>query len=162
MTSLSKLFLPGILFLIHLYINILNAQSPCTQFVGGKISQPDVTYRGVSLAVSIAGDAIYIGGIKNDSLLIIKRSLDAHVLWARTIEVTPGLGDNIISMLVDREGMIAISGVVGDNNFINGGSIFVVRYDPNNDQVLWSKTFTESIPRNFNTTIIQKVGTVII
>ncbi len=146
------------LFLFSTNFRSIAAQSACTHFFGGFISQPQTIMRGISLAATPEGDGIYMAGLKQDSVLLIKRDLSGYIIWAKTFDVIPGKIDHLSTILVDAEGMIACAGTTGNNFSIDGGTVFVFRYNPYTDKVLWVKEFLPTVTRNFCLTMIQKSG----
>ncbi len=95
--------------------------------------------RGYSLASSPDGAYIYLGGIKNDSALILKMSFEGVVQWTRTFDIVPGREDHIHKLLVDAEGMIGVAGTAGSQT--NGGTVFAFRYNPDSNIILWAKEY---------------------
>ena len=108
--------------------------------------------KGKSMALRPDKQAFYVGGQQDDDLLLFEMDLQGGVLWARIINLAPGEEEHISSMFVDDEGMLAVAGMIGDHN--QGGSIFALRFDPINKQVLWSKRYT-SFPRNYSFSVVE-------
>src|SRR5678815_2255615 len=92
----------------------------------------------------------------NDSAMLIRYDLQGKIIWSRTFDIVPDLADHISAVLLDSDGMLAVSGTAGEIDNVEGGPIFVFRYDPENNQVLWTKEFTNTSSRNYNWTIIEK------
>ncbi|MFZ1677245.1 MAG: hypothetical protein WBP41_21325 [Saprospiraceae bacterium] len=97
---------------------------------------------GYSVAASESEKILYVGGIKNDSLLLLKVNSNGNIEWARTFDVVKGKADHINGMFVDSDGMLGIAGTAG--SLINGGSAFALRYNPQSNTILWSEVFTST------------------
>lgn len=95
--------------------------------------------KGYSLAVDENENALYVGGIKDDSLVLIRIDLNGFVEWVRTIDLIPFRQEHIMGLVVDSEGMLTAGGIVGTTE--GGGSIFAFRYNPVSDQILWAKEY---------------------
>src|SRR5687767_3975543 len=108
--------------------------------------------RGVALSPTFQNDGFYVAGRKDDSTRIMKFDLSGVVLWSRTFDIFPGKQENVNSMLLDSEGMLAVSGTGGSVPI--GNSVFAFRYDPNNNTVLWAKEYIHTSRTN-NFSIIQ-------
>ncbi|HUR31062.1 MAG TPA: hypothetical protein VMZ69_06490, partial [Saprospiraceae bacterium] len=125
----------------------------CGNSIGYIYGTPDGNERGYCLASTTENDAFYVAGIKNDSTRIMKVDLAGTVLWSRTFDIVPGKKENVNSILLDSEGMLGVSGTVGE--FPIGSSVFAFRYNPNNNSILWDKEYVNNWPGN-NFSIIQK------
>ncbi|MEP6794622.1 MAG: gliding motility-associated C-terminal domain-containing protein [Saprospiraceae bacterium] len=136
---------------IHDYIL---AQGGCVTSAGAIYGLPTGDVEGISLAATSGNDGVYVAGIKEDSTLLVKVNLFGIVEWARTFDIVPGQDDNVTSILVDSDGMIAVSGTGGVPGS-SGTVVFVFRFNPNNQQILWAKTYFTT-PGNYNFGIIQK------
>lgn len=132
------------------------SQQGCIREYGPYFEIPGKSLHGYSLAARRENDGFYLGGLLNDSALLVRYDLSGKVLWARTFDVVSGKADHISAVLLDSDGMLAVSGTAGEIDNTNGGPIFVFRYDPENDQVLWTMEFVTAVTRNFNWTIIEK------
>lgn len=109
--------------------------------------------KGYSLTASPEGKYIYVGGIKRDSAVILKISVEGQLLWTRTFDVVPGRQDHIHKLFVDSEGMIAAAGTAGTQT--NGGSVFAFRYNPDANLILWAKQYI-STSNNYCLGMIEK------
>jgi hypothetical protein len=72
--------------------------------------------------------------------------------WSRTFDIVPNEPDIIFRILVDSEGMIGVSGIAGSQN--GGGTVFVFRYNPFSNTVLWAVELI-STSVNYNMGMIQ-------
>ena len=108
--------------------------------------------KGYSLSASLDQQSVYVGGIKRDSAVILNVSTSGEVIWTRTFDVVPGKPDHIYRVLTDADGMIGVSGIAGSQQ--TGGTIFVFRYDPSLNEVLWAKELLIS-GSNFNLGMIE-------
>ncbi|MEP6794621.1 MAG: hypothetical protein ABJB16_09870 [Saprospiraceae bacterium] len=99
---------------------------------------------GYSLAASESEKVLYVGGIKNDSLLLLKMNTKGNIEWARRFDVVEGKADHINGMFVDTDGMLGIAGTAG--SLIDGGSVFALRYNPLLNTILWSYQFNSTSP----------------
>ncbi|MGB3073845.1 MAG: hypothetical protein WBB36_00915, partial [Chitinophagales bacterium] len=137
---------------VHLIVN--NCQpDPCGLTIGSLYGPVNGNARGYTLAATPQNDGFYAAGLKDDSVLILKVNLSGRVLWARTFDVVPGIADHVNAMIEDSDGMLALAGTAGDPNV--KASVFVFRYNPGTNSVLWTKEFF-SAPRSFNFSLIQK------
>lgn len=137
---------------LHLVVKSCTSD-PCEGVIGAIYGIPEGDARGYSLAATPDNDGFYLAGLRKDSVLMLKVSLTGEVIWARTLDIVPGEKDDIAALVLDSEGMIAVSGTKG--NPVDNGSVYVFRYNPNTNQVLWSKTYSHS-PSNYNFSLMQK------
>jgi len=146
---------------ICILINLINvtlsvsikAQSDCVTSVGSIYGSPSGNERGYSLAATSENDGFYLAGLKEDSVLNLKVDLAGGVQWARTFDIVPEEEDHVNAIIVDSDGMLALAGTAGDLNV--EAFVFVFRYNPNSNQVLWANEYF-STPRSFNFSMIQK------
>ena len=108
---------------------------------------------GFSLAASLDQKSVFVGGIRGDSAVLLKVNTTGEIEWTRTFDVVPGRQDFIYRVLVDQDGMIGVSGIAGTQ--LSGGTVFVFRYDPDNNTMLWAKELI-STSTNFNLGMIEK------
>lgn len=87
---------------------------------------------------STSNDELLIGGQKDDASLLLLLDEGGNLLWERSFDITAG-PDFITNLWVDAEGMLVMIGRDASNA---AATNFVVRYDYQNDVVLWSKQFT--------------------
>lgn len=107
---------------------------------------------GFSLAASLDQKSVFVGGIRGDSAVLLKVNTTGEIEWTRTFDVVPGKQDFIYKVLVDQDGMIGVSGIAGTQ--LNGGTVFVFRYHPDNNTILWAKELI-STSTNFNLGMIE-------
>jgi hypothetical protein len=108
--------------------------------------------RGYSIAVSPEGDALYVGGIKRDSAMIIRMTPSGQIEWVRTFDVVPNQADHISKLLMDSEGWLVVSGVAG--SFDMGGTVFAFRYHPVSHTIQWARSYTSTVP-NYHQDMIE-------
>jgi hypothetical protein len=113
----------------------------CVSDNGPYLEIPGKILHGYSLAPRRENDGFYLGGLLNDSAMLIRYDLQGKIIWSRTFDIVPDLADHISAVLLDSDGMLAVSGTAGEIDNVEGGPIFVFRYDPDNNQVLWTKEF---------------------
>ncbi len=130
----------------------VHCQTPCDPVFAHIVGSVIDDERGYSLTLSNDQSKLYVAGIRNDSALIIQADLNGQVMWARTFDVVPGQADHIYRILVDSDGMLGVSGIAGDP--ANGGTVFVFRYDPIRNQILWSEKII-STSTNYNMGMIE-------
>ncbi|HJW31196.1 MAG TPA: hypothetical protein VJ508_18340, partial [Saprospiraceae bacterium] len=98
--------------------------------------------KGYAVAASAVENAVYVAGTINDSLMIIRVKSNGMMDWARKFDVIPGKAESINGMILDASGKLAIVGITG---VINAqGNLFVCRYDPVNNAMLWVKEETST------------------
>ncbi len=132
---------------------ILYAQEGCSPDyvrVFGSLLKDEM---GFSLASSLDQKSVFVGGIRGDSAVLLKVNTTGEIEWTRAFDVVPGKQDFIYKVLVDQDGMIGVSGIAGTQ--LTGGTVFIFRYDPDNDTMLWAKELI-STSTNFNLGIIEK------
>ena len=134
------------------FIGVLEGISQCQNTFGILLGSIVENERGYSLTPSPDGEYIYVGGIKRDSALILKVSVSGKIQWSRTFDIVPGRADHIHRVFVDAEGMIGVAGTAGTQT--NGGTIFALRYDPENNNVLWANEYI-STSNNYNLGMIE-------
>ena len=135
------------------FICPLDGKSQCQTTFGSLLGSVVENERGYSLTPSPDGKYIYVGGIREDSALIIKLSISGDIQWTRTFNVVPGREDHIHSLFVDAEGMLGVAGTAGTQT--NGGTIFAFRYDPENNSILWANEYI-STSNNYSLGMIEK------
>ncbi len=152
--------MPGRIFiLIFLCINCFctkgKAQSGCITSTGAIYGSPTSNERGKTLAATPGNDGFYVGGSKEDSVIILKVDLLGSVEWARTFDIVPNEEEHVVSIIVDSDGMLALAGIAGDQG--SGGTVFMFRYNPGTNQILWAKEYLSS-PTNYCFSMIQMGG----
>lgn len=107
---------------------------------------------GFCIASSPDQKSIYLGGIRGDSALVLKIDPSGQLDWTRSFAFVPGVPNHIYGIIVDSEGKVVISGFAGQQ--LNGGTIFIARYDPDLNKILWAKKLTGGSD-NFNLGLIE-------
>lgn len=138
---------------LNLLVN--ECQSECGIQIGAVYGGSNDDIRGHSLAATLDNNGFYVAGYKNDSVLISKMDLSGHIEWSRTFSIVPSREHNVSAIIVDSEGMVAITGVAGNPGAGGSGTIFAFRYDPASNQVLWAREYING-NRNYSFSIIQK------
>lgn len=136
-----------------LQLTINACQSECEVIIGSIYGAPSSNETGISIAFSPQDNSVYVTGTKEDSTFIIKMNTDGSVVWSKTIDVYPDGDEFPTGILVDSEGMLAIVGTTGE--YFVGGDIYVIRYDPVSQTLLWANTYDHA-PRDFSFGLIQK------
>lgn len=137
------------------YFNLFS-QGGCLQSVGVIYGSPGDNERAKSILPTPSQDGLYIIGYKNDSTLIARLKLNGEVVWSRTIDMLPGKADNVTTAILDDEDMIVGIGIGG--SYSNGGTAFAFRFNPNNQNVLWSREYITNLDRTYAFAIVQKPG----
>lgn len=119
--------------------NLNSYISLCDSLSAGIYEGINDDIRGYSIALTTDRDGLFVGGFKNDSVLIVRMDLEGKVGWARTFSVIPGREHNISTLLVDAEGMVAITGIAG--NPTSNATTFAMRYNPLTNQILWAREY---------------------
>lgn len=144
--------------LIYLFIILLlgnlKAQGDCISFVGGIYSAPNDNARAKCLIPTLAKDGFYAVAMKADSVLIFKFDPAGKVIWSRTFDIVPGKTDHVSAAILDSEGMLLVAGISGD--YINGGSVFGCRYNPETQEILWANEYVNPDVRNYSFAVAQK------
>ncbi|HUR32036.1 MAG TPA: hypothetical protein VMZ69_11440, partial [Saprospiraceae bacterium] len=130
-------------------------QQECSQLSGIIFGSDNGDERGYSLAPTEDNNGFYVGGFKNDSVSIIKMDLHGRIEWYRTIDVGSGVASHLTRIMLDSDGMLVLAGTHG--GFPYGNSIFVIRYDPDINQILWSKKYRFT-PQTEHYSLLQKGG----
>src|SRR5687767_11042699 len=131
----------------------LQGQSDCIESYGTIYGLPDGNERGTCLVASPGNDAMYVAGMKEDSVLLLKVDLLGEILWSRTFDVIPGQEEFVTCIILDSDGMLAIAGIAGDLSV--GATVFILRYDPEDHQVQWASEYITA-PNNLVNSLIQK------
>ena len=131
-----------------------SAAQPCLTAFGPVYGTPEGNEYGYSLAATLSNDAFYIGGVKDDSTLVVKMNTLGVVLWSRTFEIIPGTICHAASIFVDSDGMICMSGTAGDQG--TGGNLFACRYDPDADAILWAREYVTAAHSMYGFSAIEK------
>jgi len=146
--SFTRIFFPIICIWLP-----FTGQSQCENqyaYLLGSIIEDE---KGYSLTASPDGQFVYVGGIKKDSALILKLSMDGHLEWSRTFDIVHGRQDHIHKLFVDAEGMLGVAGTAGSQT--GGGTVFVMRYNPETNTILWANEYI-STSINFCLGMIEK------
>lgn len=142
--------------LLILYFTILlhsiSAQN-CDGTIGSIYGADGSDEEGNSIAITAAGDGYYVAGSKDGLSLITKFKLNGEVEWSRSFNVIPGEIQDISSILLDADGMLALAGTTGGG--IPGTGVFIFRYDPENNLILWANEI-ETSTNNEAHSIIQR------
>ncbi|MEO5905143.1 MAG: hypothetical protein ABIQ11_00340, partial [Saprospiraceae bacterium] len=125
----------------------------CNRIVGSIYGTSGSDERGYCLIPNALNDGLYVAGSKDNKILILEVDLMGEVRWTRTFDLFPGEQEYPFAIILDSDGMLAVSGTTGVISV--GGITFILRYDPQNHQVLWAKEY-ESAPNADSDGIIQK------
>jgi hypothetical protein len=126
---------------------VVSTEACCDKGTSAILGEAGVRERGFSVSPTREQDGFYIAGLRNDSLLLMKMSLNGEEVWSRVIDVTPGNADYAVSIITDSEGMVGISGIAGSNPAI-GGNSWVLRYNPYTQSVLWIREVFTQLSRD--------------
>ncbi len=144
--------LPLILaFLLSLTLNV-TSQTSCVSTFARSIGSAFSDEAGYTLAIDEVNKVIYLGGAVNDSTLILKMNADGNILWARAFDVLPGEPERPYALILDSEGKLCLSGMT---DISAGGKIFLLKYDPDLQQVLWAHQYV-SKSKNYGFSLIEK------
>ncbi|HZV45266.1 MAG TPA: gliding motility-associated C-terminal domain-containing protein [Saprospiraceae bacterium] len=141
-----------ILGLLSSLVSTGYGQTPCQEnyfSVLGSLIQDET---GFCITSSPDQQSIYLGGIRGDSALVLKIDPSGRLDWTRSFAFVPGVPNQIYGIIVDSEGKVVISGFAGQP--LNGGTIFIARYDADNNKILWAKKLTAGSD-NFNLGLIE-------
>ena len=130
----------------------ITAQTTCTSTFVKTIGSAISNESGYSLAMDDVQKVIYVGGSINDSTMLVKVNADGEILWSRTFDVIPVHIERVIALILDSDGMLCLAGMT-DNS--SGGVAFLVKYDPEQDQILWAKIY-EQPSLNYAFGLIEK------
>ena len=130
----------SIIFLIVIATVRPFAQIGCNETYAKALGSLIDNERGYSLAVSNQEPVIYLGGLKNDSVVILKILISGVIEWTRTFDFIPGRADYLHGFIVDSEGMIVGSGGVDSPQ--QGTTVFAFRYNPGNNTMLWANDYS--------------------
>ncbi|MFZ1676713.1 MAG: dockerin type I domain-containing protein [Saprospiraceae bacterium] len=134
-------------------ITTLSCQAECGNISSTLYGNPERNERGYCLTSTPEKDGFYLGGFSDGKATITKMGLNGSVIWARSFDIVPGKADHIHSMLIDAEGMLAVSGTALTVN--GSGSCFAMRYDPDYNLVSWVKEYANATQIE-NYSIIEK------
>jgi|GEM_PF-2129374 len=140
-------------FLIIIFSPALQSQNACLNQVGAIYGSPQLNERGKCLIPAPDHEHFYLIGMIEDSVLIAWVDLKGEVLWAKSFDIVPGKRDNVSASIIDSDGMLVTVGIAGD--YDDGGTIFAFRYDPVNQQVIWSKNYVNSSGRSYSFAVVQ-------
>ncbi len=107
---------------------------------------------GYTMAVDEINKVIYLAGSVNDSTLIFKINTEGDILWARAFDVLPGEPERPCGLILDSDGMLCLSGMT---DLSAGGNIFILKYDPVAQLVLWTRQYV-SKSKNYVYSFIEK------
>jgi gliding motility-associated-like protein len=136
-----------------LHLQVIPCQVECGQFSASIYGVTGTGEHGQCLVPTPENDGVYLAANKEDSTLLVKIDLQGNWIWTKTIDAVKNDHEIPAGILVDADGMIAISGTA--RNPVNGGSLYAIRYDPVNHQILWAREYNHS-PRDFNFDIEEK------
>lgn len=118
------------LLTIYFCNNLGAQQCPFAGVYGSSV--PDF---GTVVVPTLEKDGFYIGGSTFDSLLILKVNLNGQVIWRRAVLHSTQQYNGLGSMILDAEGNLTL--ITGTPQ--TDDPIFMTRYDPLNNSVLWTK-----------------------
>lgn len=138
-------------FLLSLTSNI-TSQISCTSSFAKRIGSPLSTEGGNSLAVDELNGVLYAAGYAADSTLLVKMNLDGDIIWSRAFDVLANQPERVAAVILDSEGMLVIAGMTDLNT---GGKVYMLKYDPDLDLILWVNEY-QSHSNNYGNTMIEK------
>ena len=98
--------------------------------------------RGYTLAFSETNKVIYLGGVLRDSVSISAVCPDGHISWTRCFDMVPGRADHLHGLIEDSDGMLVGTGVGVAGG--SSGELFVFRYNPSADQMMWANRYAST------------------
>jgi hypothetical protein len=122
-------------------------KSSCGSDVTSIYGTEQLIERGYSLSPTAEGDGYYICGVRDDSVLILKRNLQHIIEWAVTIGVHPNRNDHPVSIITDADGMMGVVGMSAEILYA-GGEPFALRFNPYTQQLLWLRQFDTPVNRD--------------
>ena len=123
-----------------IHVSFAACQPACNQTSGIILGSATEVQRGYSLAPAMDNKSFYVAGLKNDSITITKMALNGVVEWFRILDLAMGLAAHISTVILDSEGNLILAGNLGGFPFAN--STFVIKYNPDLNTILWSKSYT--------------------
>ncbi|MEZ4955021.1 MAG: CARDB domain-containing protein [Saprospiraceae bacterium] len=130
--SLNRLALAILLTISTLFTHSLFAQTCDSTFIK-RIGSYGMTEQGRKI-VPLQDGNLLIGGNKDNASLLLKITPQGEVIWERVFDLSP-TADYFYEMIIDSEGMLVLVGRYAMNS--NTVS-FIMRYDYQNDMVLWT------------------------
>jgi gliding motility-associated-like protein len=130
----------------------LHAQSDCITSYAKAIGSVTETEKGYCLAAGISDDLLYVGGLRNDSVVILEVSATGNMLHTWTFDFIPGKADHLHGLIVDTEGKIV--GLGGTESPQSGSGVFAFRFDPANHTMMWAKEYRSSF-QNYSNGIFE-------
>lgn len=118
-----------VLFFDCLALGQLPCQATYAKIIGTSVDKE----RGYSLALSKDRNHIYLGGFKNDNVVVLLFELNGKLVWTRVLETNGA--EHLSAILVDSDDKIVIAGTSGSPDA--GGEGFILRYDPSINTILW-------------------------
>jgi hypothetical protein len=144
------------LFLIPVLICSLTqeviSQTSCSSTFAKTLGSQLTNEIGYSIATDTVNNVLYIGGSVSDSTLLIKMKPDGEILWSRTFDILRESAERVCGVIIDSDGMICVSGMTDAST---GGFTYLMKYDPDQDVVLYAKQYT-STSANFGQFLIEK------
>ncbi len=136
-------------------LSVISCEPDCGVIMGSIYGDPDLNETADCLAATPQNDGMYVAGIRNQHVILMRLNLKGVVSWSKVFDVVQNKPEFVNCIMVDSDGNILLSGIAGPAQISQGGTPFALKYDPFTHQVLWSKEFTTH-SRNYNNSIIQK------
>lgn len=130
----------------------LSSQTSCASTFAKTIGSQLTNEVGYSIATDTANNILFIGGSVNDSTLLIKMKTDGEIIWSRTFDILRQSAERVCGVIIDSDGMICVSGMTDAST---GGFTFLLKYDPDQNTVIYAKQYT-STSSNFGQFLIEK------
>lgn len=137
--------------IILVYISLITATGvaaqPCMLETGALYGTIEGNESAYALADSPDGTGFYVGGVKEDSTLIVKFDYQGLVIWSRTFDVIAGDEESLRCLIVDSDGNLVFGGISGSPT--DGGTIYLGKFDPDADNIIWAKELVTGWTRNY-------------
>jgi hypothetical protein len=151
-SNLMKPFLIPAVFLVFCSLPDIHAQSSCSPTFAKTLGSALANEGGNSIAIDEDNQWIYVAGYTHDSTLLVKMNADGEILWSRAFDVLRKQPERVAAVILDSDGMIVISGMT---DLAAGGKVFLMRYNPEADLILWVNEY-KSHSNNYGFTLIEK------
>lgn len=106
-------------------------------------------------SASAPDGSIFMGGSYNNSAVLAKVNTEGEVIWSRTFEHFDA-DEYITHIYFDSEGMALLLGLGYDYGQSSPLDFFVMKYDPENDNVLWTRIWDNITAQHTLEAIIEK------
>lgn len=144
-----------IIISVCLVFNFLSlfGQGECTKISTTFYGKDNINEFGYSLVIDTIAKCYYLGGNTDNESLLIKLDLSGKIIWSLVLNLVPNEKENLVHIFQDSEGYLLLGGHAG--NYLDGGRIFIAKFDLLSKSLLWSHIINAPWTRNYFNGLIE-------